>query len=75
MCKEVFPSPPSRNSILLWPPAFLSRKTGGQSRIEVFGKGFGEKPFYKWIIDLAQFLVYDLARDFGEVAARCSRSQ
>jgi len=38
-------------------------------------EGSGEAPFCKWIIDLAQFLVYDLARDFGEVATRCSRSQ
>ncbi|MEW6533112.1 MAG: hypothetical protein AB1473_19935, partial [Thermodesulfobacteriota bacterium] len=44
------PKPPSRNSLFLWHLAFLERKAKCQRHIEVFGKGFGEEPFYKKVL-------------------------
>jgi len=34
----------------------------------------GNPLFCKWIVDLAQFLFYDLLRVFGEVDKKCSSS-
>jgi hypothetical protein len=51
LCVKKFPpKPPSRNSIFLWHFVFLDRKAKCQRHIEVFGKGFGEEPFFKKVL-------------------------